>query len=191
MFNKNKEDSLIEKIVSVNKNSKVVTGGKTLSFSVLVVVGDKKGKVNFGKGKAKEVADARTKAFAVAKRILKKVPLKEGRTIHHDCEGEYGACKVVIRSAPSGTGIIAGGIMRNIFECLGIKDIVSKTIGSNNPYNVVLATFDAFSNMNSPKLVADRRGKNINEIIKRRNSILNIEPKGDKEEKVTNEKEEK
>lgn len=169
----NRDNSLVEKLVDINKCTKVVKGGKTLSFAALVVVGDKKGRVNFGSGKAKEVADARTKAFTNAKKNLKKVPLKEGRTVHHDCEGTYGACKVIIRTAPSGTGVISGGIMRSIFECLGIKDIVAKSVGSANPYNVILATFDALLGMNSPKSVADRRGKNINEIIKRRNLIMN------------------
>lgn len=169
----NKESSLVEKLVSVNRCTKVVKGGKNMSFGALVVVGDKKGKVNFGTGKAKEVADARSKAFTNAKKNLKKIPLKEGRTVHHDVEGNYGACKVIIRTAPSGTGVISGGVMRTIFEALGIKDVVAKSIGSNNPYNVILATFDALLNINSPKSVADRRGKNINEVIKRRNSLLN------------------
>lgn len=173
MLNRDNKESLVEKLVSINKCTKVVKGGKNLSFGALVVVGDKKGKVNFGTGKAREVADARTKAFANAKKTLKKIPLKEGRTVHHDAEGNFGACKVVIRTAPSGTGIISGGVMRSIFECLGIKDVVAKSIGSSNPYNVILATFDALLGINSPKSVADRRGKNINEIIKRRNLIMN------------------
>ena len=173
MLNRDNKESLVEKLVSVNKCTKVVKGGKNLSFGVLVVVGDKKGRINFGTGKAREVADARTKAFANAKKTLKKIPLKEGRTVHHDVEGNFGACKVVIRTAPSGTGIISGGVMRSIFECLGIKDVVAKSIGSSNPYNVIMATFDALLNINSPKSVADRRGKNINEIIKRRNLIMN------------------
>ena len=173
MLNSNKDNALVEKLIIVNKCTKVVKGGKNLSFGALVVVGDKKGRINFGVGKAREVADARNKAFASAKKSLKKVRLKEGRTVHHDIEGQYGACKVVIRTAPSGTGIISGGVMRSIFECLGIKDVVAKSIGSSNPYNVILATFNALLNINSPKAVADRRGKNINEIIKRRNSLLN------------------
>ena len=111
--------------ISVNKCTKVVKGGKNLSFAVLVVVGDKKGRINFGIGKAREVADARAKAFTNAKKSLKKVPLKEGRTLHHDYEGDFGACKVIIRNAPSGTGVISGGIMRSIFECLGVKDVVA------------------------------------------------------------------
>ena len=173
MSNIDNKDSLVEKLISVNKCTKVVSGGKNLSFAALVVVGDKKGRVNFGSGKAREVADARAKAFANAKKSLIKVPLKEGRTVHHDVEGNFGACKVIIRTAPSGTGIISGGVMRDIFECLGIKDVVAKSIGSPNPYNVVMATFNALSNINSPKSVAERRGKNINEIIKRRNSLMN------------------
>ena len=173
MLGINKENSLVEKVIIVNKCTKVVKGGKNLSFAVLVVVGDKKGRINFGIGKAREVADARAKAFTNAKKSLKKVPLKEGRTVHHDAEGNFGACKVVIRTAPSGTGIISGGVMRSIFECLGIKDVVAKSIGSSNPYNVIMATFDALLNINSPKSVADRRGKNINEIIKRRNLLMN------------------
>lgn len=179
----NRENTLVEKLISVNKCTKVVKGGKNLSFGALVVVGDKKGKVNFGTGKAREVADARTKAFTNAKKILKKVPLKEGRTVHHDIEGNYGACKVVIRTAPSGTGIIAGGVMRSVFECLGIKDVVAKSIGSSNPYNVIMATFNALLNINSPKSVADRRGKNINEIIKRRNSLMNSNVNNEEEGK--------
>lgn len=174
MYKDNRENLLVEKLISVNRCTKVVKGGKNMSFGALVIVGDKKGKVNFGIGKAKEVADSRTKAFVNAKKVLKKVSLKESRTIHYDVEGNYGACKVVIRTAPSGTGIIAGGVMRSIFECVGIKDVVAKSIGSNNPYNVILATFDALLNANSPKTVAERRGKNVNEIIKRRNTLLNV-----------------
>lgn len=183
MLNKDKDNSLVEKLIAVNKTTKVVQGGKNLSFTVLVVVGDKKGKVNFGIGKAREVADARTKAFTNAKKTLIKVPLKEGRTVHHDIESSYGACKVIIRTAPSGTGIISGGIMRSIFEALGIKDVVAKSVGSNNPYNVVRATFNALQSINSPKSVADRRGKNINEIIKRRNSLINFNANNDEEVK--------
>ena len=181
--NRDKESSLVEKLIAVNKTTKVVQGGKNLSFTVLVVVGDKKGKVNFGIGKAREVADARNKAFTNAKKMLIKIPLKEGRTVHHDIEGNYGACKVIIRTAPSGTGVISGGIMRSIFEALGIKDVVAKSVGGNNPYNVVRATFNALQIINSPKSVADRRGKNINEIIKRRNSLLNFNANNEDEEK--------
>lgn len=172
-LNRDNKDSLVEKLINVNKSTKVVSGGKNMSFTALVVVGDKKGKVNFGMGKAREVADARTKAFTNAKKMLKKIPLKEGRTVHHDIEGGYGACKVVIRTAPEGTGVISGGVMRSIFESLGIKDVVAKSVGNNNPYNVVRATFNALLSINSPKSVAERRGKNINEIIKRRNLLMN------------------
>jgi small subunit ribosomal protein S5 len=170
----NNIDNLVEKLVSINRNTKVVSGGKNLSFSALIIVGDKKGKIGFGMGKALEVGDARTKASNSAKKKLIKIPLKEGRTVHHDYEGSFGACKVVIRSAPVGTGVISGGIMRNIFECLGIKDVIAKTVGSNNPYNVVLATFKALQEINSPKIVADRRGKNINEVIRRRNQLMGM-----------------
>ena len=183
MLGINKENSLVEKVISVNKCTKVVKGGKNLSFAVLVVVGDKKGRINFGIGKAREVADARAKAFTNAKKSLKKVPLKEVRTLHHDYEGDFGACKVVIRNAPSGTGVISGGIMRSIFECLGVKDVVAKTIGSNNPYNVVMATFNALLDINSPKAVAERRGLNINEVIKRRNFLMNVNNNNEEEGK--------
>jgi small subunit ribosomal protein S5 len=165
-------DSLVEKLISINRNTRVVTGGKNLSFSALVVVGDKKGRVGFGMGKALEVNDAKQKAGNLARKRLIKVPLKESRTVHHDYETTFGACKVIVRSAPMGTGIISGNIQRSVFEALGIKDIVCKTVGSNNPYNVVMAIFKVFKEINSPKTVADRRGKNINEIIKRRNQLM-------------------
>ncbi|MDR0423524.1 MAG: 30S ribosomal protein S5 [Rickettsiales bacterium] len=181
-------DNLVEKLVSINRNTKVVTGGKNLSFSALVIVGDKKGRVGFGIGKALEVSDAKSKATNAAKKKMVKVPLKESRTVHHDYEGSFGACKVVIRSAPNGTGVISGGVQRSIFEALGIKDIIAKTIGTGNPYNVVLATFKALQSINSPKNVADRRRLDINEVIKRRNKIM----KGiDFKEKEKEEKEEK
>jgi small subunit ribosomal protein S5 len=138
-----------------------------------VVVGDGKGKVGYGTGKAKEVADARNKALESAKKAMIKVPLKEGRTIHYECEAKYGCGHVVLRPAPAGTGIISGGPMRAVFECLGIQDIVSKSIGTNNPYNMILATFEALKTMNSPKNVADRRSKHVSEIIKRRNVLMN------------------
>jgi len=173
MAQKKDNSNLVEQLVFVNKVSKTTTGGKTFSFAALVVVGDKKGKVGFGTGKAREVGDARTKAFEAAKKALIKVPLKEGRTIHHDCYGKFGAGKVYIRSAKAGTGIIAGGPMRAVFECLGIQDIVSKSLGTKNPYNMVQATFNALKNLNSPKSIADKRDRHISEIIKRRNIALN------------------
>jgi len=169
--NKNQE-SLTEKVVSINKVSKTIKGGKTFSFCVLVVVGDKKGKVGFGLGKAREVTSARAKAFKKAKKVLLKVSLKEGRTLHHDCEGRFGASKVVLRSAVPGTGIIAGGSVRAVLECLGLKDAVTKSIGSSNSKNLVMATFRALKSLGSPKRVAERRGRHISEIIKKRNVAL-------------------
>lgn len=172
MYKNNKEvTNIIEKLICVNKVSKTTTGGKRLAFAALVVVGDGKGRVGFGAGKAREITDARNKAVESAKKSMIRVPLKEGRTIHHECEGKYGSGSVILRPAPAGTGIISGGPMRSVFECLGIQDIVSKSLGTNNPYNMVLATFDALKKMNSPKNVADRRSKHVSEIIKRRNVI--------------------
>ena len=172
MYKNSKEvTNIIEKLICVNKVSKTTTGGKRLAFAALVVVGDGKGRVGFGAGKAREITDARNKAVESAKKSMIRVPLKEGRTIHHECEGKYGSGKVILRPAPAGTGIISGGPMRSVFECLGLQDIVSKSIGTNNPYNMVLATFEALKNMNSPKNVADRRSKHVSEIIKRRNVI--------------------
>jgi small subunit ribosomal protein S5 len=169
--NKNSVE-LVEKLISVNKVSKTVKGGKNFSFAVLVVVGDKNGKVGFGKGNAKEVADAKNKAFEAARKSLKKVALKEGRTIHHDVEGRFCSARVSMRSAPAGTGVIAGSAMRAIFECAGIHDIVSKSLGTSNPYNMVWATFQALGKLNSPRSIADKRSKEISEIIKRRNAVL-------------------
>ena len=155
MYKNSKEVvNIIEKLICVNKVSKTTTGGKRLSFAALVVVGDGKGRVGFGAGKAREITDARNKAVESAKRSMIRVPLKEGRTIHHECEGKYGCGKVILRPAPAGTGIISGGPMRAVFECLGLQDIVSKSLGTNNPYNMILATFEALKAMNSPKNVA-------------------------------------
>lgn len=151
----------LEKLVSVSRVAKVVKGGRRFGFSALVVVGDGKGRVGFGKGKAKEVPEAIKKATDQAHKNLVFVPLKEKRTLHHDAKGHFGAGKVVVRTAPVGTGIIAGGAMRSIFEVLGIQDIVCKSIGSTNPYNLVRATFDAFSNIVSPKHAAAKRGKKL------------------------------
>ena len=172
---------LVERLVMVNKVSKTVKGGKNFSFSALVIVGDKNGRVGFGKGKAKEVADAKNKAFEAAKKSLVKISLKEGRTLHHDTEARYCSAKVSLRSAPSGTGVIAGGAMRAIFECAGISDIVAKSLGTSNPYNMVAATFKALENLASPRKIADRRSKEISEVVKRRNSILNVNVKKNKE----------
>lgn len=183
--NNKAETEIIERLISVNKVSKTVKGGKNLSFSALVVVGDKNGKVGFGKGNAVEVVDAKNKAFEAAKRKMTKISLKEGRTIHHDSVGRFCAAKVYLRSAPSGTGVIAGGPMRAIFECAGINDVVAKSVGTSNPYNMVGATFKALQSLVSPKLIAERRSKEISEIVKRRNSALGITKSEKKEETNT------
>lgn len=181
---KEKNTEIVEKLISINRVSKTVKGGKNMSFSALVVVGDTNGKVGFGKGNATEVADAKNKAFEAAKKAMVKVALKEGRTIHHDILGRFCAGKVYLRSAPAGTGVIAGGPMRAIFECAGIHDIVAKSVGSSNPYNLVGATFVALKQLLSPKLIAERRSKEISEVIKRRNSALKHEPKLEQKEKT-------
>ena len=161
---------LVERLVSVNRVAKVVKGGRRFGFAALVVLGDGKGKVGYGTGKAKEVQDAVRKATDDAKKNMIKVSLKEARTIHHDIKARYGAGRVILRTAPSGTGIIAGGPMRAIFESLGVHDIVAKSTGTSNPHNMVKATFNALKEMNSPKLVAGRRSKKVGEIIERRES---------------------
>ena len=162
----NKEDSdLVDKLVGINRVAKVVKGGRRFGFAALVVVGDARGKVGFGTGKAKEVPEAIRKATDDAKKNMVRVPLKEGRTLHHDMKGHYGAGKVVLRSAPSGTGIIAGGPMRAVFETLGVQDIVAKSIGTSNPHNMIKATFDAFSSLHSPRNIANKRGKKVSEIF--------------------------
>jgi len=175
--NNNNNVEIIERLVSINKVSKTVKGGKNLSFSALVIVGDKNGKVGYGKGNAVEVSDAKTKAFEAAKKAMFKIALKEGRTIHHDSFGRFCSAKVYMRSAPAGTGVIAGGPMRAVFECAGINDVVAKSVGTSNPYNMVAATFEAMRKLLSPKIVAERRSKEISEIIKRRNSVVKNSPK--------------
>ncbi len=163
------EDSeLVDKLVSINRVAKVVKGGRRFGFAALVVVGDGRGRVGFGNGKAREVPEAIRKATEQAKRTLIRVPLREGRTLHHDVTGRFGAGKVVLRAAPPGTGIIAGGPMRAVFETLGVKDVVTKSIGSSNPYNMVRATFDALSRIQSPRMVAAKRGKKVGDILGRR-----------------------
>jgi len=154
-----------DRLVAINRVSKTVKGGKRFGFAALVVVGDQKGRVGFGKGKAKEVPEAIRKATEQAKRQMVRIPLKEGRTLHHDIEGRHGAGKVVMRTAPEGTGIIAGGPMRAVFEMLGIKDVVSKSIGSQNPYNMIRATLDGLKKEASPRSVAQRRGKKVADIL--------------------------
>ena len=157
-----------DRLVAINRVSKTVKGGKRFGFAALVVVGDQKGRVGFGKGKAKEVPEAIRKATEQAKRQMIRVPLREGRTLHHDIEGRHGAGKVVMRTAPEGTGIIAGGPMRAVFEMLGIKDVVSKSIGSQNPYNMIRATIDGLKKEQSPRAVAQRRGKKVADILPKR-----------------------
>jgi len=161
------DDGLKEKMIAVNRVTKVVKGGRTLSFAALTVVGDGDGRVGMGKGKAKEVPVAVQKAMESARRNLKKIPLKNG-TIHHNVRGEHGAAKVLMAPAAAGTGIIAGGPMRAVFESVGIHDVVAKSKGSSNPYNMVRATFDALKNQTSPRSVAARRGKKVSEVVGRR-----------------------
>ena len=160
-------EELIEKLVHINRVSKTVKGGKRFGFAALVVVGDGKGRVGFGHGKAREVPEAITKATAAAKKKMIRVPLKEGRTLHHDGKGRFGAGKVNVRTAPAGTGIIAGGPMRAVFESLGVHDVVTKSIGTSNPYNMIRATFAALTDQTSPKSVAQRRGKKVADLLGR------------------------
>jgi small subunit ribosomal protein S5 len=160
-------EELIEKLVHINRVSKTVKGGKRFGFAALVVVGDGKGRVGFGHGKAREVPEAISKATAAAKKTMVRIPLKEGRTLHHDGNGHFGAGRVTLRSAPQGTGIIAGGPMRAIFESLGVADVVTKSVGTSNPYNMIRATFEALVDQTSPKSVAQRRGKKIADLLGR------------------------
>ena len=160
-----------DRLVAINRVSKTVKGGKRFGFAALVVVGDQKGRVGFGKGKAKEVPEAIRKATEQAKRGMVRVPLKEGRTLHHNMNGRHGAGKVVMRTAPAGTGIIAGGPMRAVFEMLGISDVVAKSIGSQNPYNMIRATMDGLTKQSSPRQVASRRGKKVSDILPRRDEV--------------------
>lgn len=166
----NNEPDIQEKLVAVNRVAKVVKGGRRFGFAALVVVGDGKGKVGYGTGKAKEVPEAVRKATEDAKKTMIKVPLKEARTLHHDIKARYGAGRVVLRTAPPGTGIIAGGPMRAIFESLGVHDVVAKSTGTSNPHNMVKATFEALKLLNSPRLVAARRSMKVGEIVERRES---------------------
>ncbi|ANY19812.1 30S ribosomal protein S5 [Tsuneonella dongtanensis] len=161
------DDGIIEKLVHINRVSKTVKGGKRFGFAALVVVGDGSGRVGFGHGKAREVPEAITKATASAKKKMIRVPLKEGRTLHHDGKGRFGAGKVNVRSAPAGTGIIAGGPMRAVFESLGVADVVTKSVGTSNPYNMIRATFAALQDQTSPKSVAQRRGKKVADLLGR------------------------
>jgi small subunit ribosomal protein S5 len=160
-------EELIEKLVHINRVSKTVKGGKRFGFAALVVVGDGKGRAGFGHGKAREVPEAISKATAAAKKAMVRVPLRDGRTLHHDGNGHFGAGKVTVRSAPSGTGIIAGGPMRAVFESLGVADVVTKSVGTSNPYNMVRATFEALKEQTSPRSVAQRRGKKVSDLLGR------------------------
>ena len=160
-------EDLIEKLVHINRVSKTVKGGKRFGFAALVVVGDGKGRSGFGHGKAREVPEAISKATAAAKKAMIRVPLRDGRTLHHDGRGHFGAGKVTVRSAPSGTGIIAGGPMRAVFESLGVADVVTKSVGTSNPYNMIRATFEALKDQTSPRSVAQRRGKKVSDLLGR------------------------
>ena len=165
---KEKDDGFMDRLIAVNRVTKVVKGGKNFSLAAVVVVGDGQGRIGYGTGKAKEVPDAVKKATEQAKRNMIRVPLKEGRTIHHDVIASFGSGKVILREAKPGTGIIAGGPMRAIFEVLGVQDIVSKSQGSSNPHNMLKATFAALEQLGSPKSVAARRSLRIGEIVGRR-----------------------
>lgn len=160
-----KETEFLEKLVSVNRVSKTVKGGRRMSFSALMVVGDENGRVGFGSGKAKEVPDAIKKATFAASKAMVKINLKEGRTLHHDIKGKYGAGSVTLRTAPAGTGIIAGGAARSILEALGVKDVVVKSTGSSNPYNIIRATMNGLMKTESPRSVAERRSMEVSSVV--------------------------
>jgi small subunit ribosomal protein S5 len=167
-----RDGEFIDRLVHINRVAKVVKGGRRFGFAALVVVGDQKGRVGFGHGKAREVPEAIRKATEAARRALLRVPMRDKRTLHHDSQGRHGAGKVVLRSAPPGTGIIAGGPMRAVFEMLGVRDVVAKSLGSTNPYNMVRATFDALKHQENPRGVASRRGKKVSEIVSRRRDAV-------------------
>jgi len=180
-FGGEERDALVDKLVAVNRVCKTVKGGKRFGFAAFIIVGDQKGQVGYGHGKAKEVPEAMKKATDDAKRSLLRIPLREGRTIHHDVRGRFGAGRVILRAAPAGTGIIAGGPMRAVFEALGVHDVVAKSTGSSNPYNMVKATIDALLKTRAPKSVAAKRGKKINEIVARREAAEGREVKATEE----------
>jgi len=165
------ESEFVEKLVGINRVAKVVKGGRRFGFAAIVIVGDRKGRVGYGSGKAREVPEAIRKATEQARRSLVRVPLREGRTLHHDIVGHFGAGHVVLRAATAGTGIIAGGPMRAVFETLGVQDVVAKSFGSSNPYNMVRATFDALGNEDSPRGVAARRGIKVSTLQSRRRDV--------------------
>jgi small subunit ribosomal protein S5 len=164
----NDEPELIDKLVQINRVAKTVKGGRNFQFAALAVVGDGKGRVGFGQGKAREVPEAIRKSTEEAKKTMVRVPLREGRTLHHDVKGRWGAGKVVLRAAPPGTGVIAGGPMRAVLESLGVQDVVAKSTGSSNPYNMVRATFEALKAQNSPRSVAAKRGMKVADLVDRR-----------------------
>ena len=166
-----RDSEFVDRLVHINRVAKVVKGGRRFGFAALVVVGDQKGRVGFGHGKAREVPEAIRKATEAAKRGLIRVPLREGRTLHHDVHGRHGAGRVVLRAAPAGTGIIAGGPMRAVFETLGMHDVVAKSQGSSNPYNMVRATFDALKAEDSPRSVAARRNIKVSTLQSRRQGV--------------------
>ena len=166
-----RDSEFVDKLVHINRVAKVVKGGKRFGFAALVVIGDQKGRVGFGHGKAREVPEAIRKATESAKRNLTRVALREGRTLHHDIAGRHGAGRVYLRAAPAGTGIIAGGPMRAVFESLGVHDVVTKSVGTSNPYNMIRATFEALGEQTSPKSVAQRRGKKIADLMARREGV--------------------
>ena len=177
------QSEFVDRLVHINRVAKVVKGGRRFGFAALVVVGDQKGRVGFGKGKAREVPEAIRKATEQAKTNMIRVPLREGRTLHHDTEGRWGAGKVIMRTAPEGTGIIAGGPMRAVFETLGIRDIVAKSNGSQNPYNMVRATIEGLKSEDSPRRVASRRGLKVAQLVSRRGDA----PRSDKTEEAVSE----
>ncbi len=168
------ESDLVDKLVHINRVAKVVKGGRRFAFAALVVVGDSKGRVGYGSGKAREVPEAIRKATDQAKRNMIRIALREGRTLHHDTIGRFGAGHVVLRSAPAGTGIIAGGPMRAVFETVGVQDVVAKCIGTSNPHNMIKATFDALVGITSPRSIAAKRGKKVSEIISRRDGAAAV-----------------
>lgn len=169
------ESEFVDKLVHINRVAKVVKGGRRFGFAALVVVGDQKGRVGFGHGKAREVPEAIRKATESAKRDMIFVPLRSGRTLHHDVEGRHGAGKVLLRAAPPGTGIIAGGPMRAVFETVGMHDVVAKSTGTSNPYNMVRATFDALKRQMHPKDIAAQRGIKHSTLQARRRELIGAE----------------
>ena len=166
--NEERDSEFVDRLVHINRVAKVVKGGRRFGFAALVVVGDQKGRVGFGHGKAREVPEAIRKATEEAKKTMIRVPLRESRTLHHDGNGRWGAGKVMVRSAPPGTGVIAGGPMRAVLETLGVQDVVGKSVGSSNPYNMVRATFEALKAQSSPRQIAAKRGKKVSDVLGRR-----------------------